>query len=255
MTTRYRLVLVRHGESLYTERNRFCGWHDSDLSDGGIQEAKHSAELLKKHNFEFDIAYTSLFKRAIKSLFLIQEELDAHWLPVVKSWRLCERHYGALQGLSKSETAAKYGEDKVKIWRRSYDVRPPPLERTDDRWPGRMKLFSKMDQSIIPACESLQDTIVRVLPFWYDVIAPTVKTGKRVIVVCHGSVLRGLIKCLDRVSDTDIIDVNVPCAIPICYELQEDLKPVTHYYLAPEDEVNTAVEKVINQGKAIQSTH
>jgi len=250
MTTKYKLVLVRHGESQYNQQNFFCGWYDADLSETGIVEAKYGGELLKRGGYEFDIAYTSVLKRAIKTLYLIQEEIDAHWLPVVKHWRLNERHYGALQGLNKSETAAKYGEDQVKIWRRAYDTPPPPLEPTDERWSGKMKQFAHMDQGMIPASECLKDCVARVLPFWYDEIVPTIKSGKKVIISAHGNSLRGLIKYLDNVSDDDIVGINVPTAIPLVYELDENLKPVKHYYLASEEEVKAAQEKVANQGKA-----
>ncbi|XP_035825665.1 2,3-bisphosphoglycerate-dependent phosphoglycerate mutase isoform X2 [Aplysia californica] len=206
--------------------------------------------LLKKQGFEFDLAFTSVLKRAIKTLYLIQEELDAHYLPVIRSWRLNERHYGGLQGLNKSETAAKYGEDQVKIWRRSYDIPPPALEPTDERWSGKMKQFQNMDQGMIPACECLKDTVARVLPFWYDEIVPAIKSGKRVLISAHGNSLRGLIKYLDNVSDTDIVGLNIPTAIPLVYELDENLRPVKHFYLASEEEVAAAQAKVANQGKA-----
>ncbi|CAL1546133.1 unnamed protein product [Lymnaea stagnalis] len=250
MATKYKIVLIRHGESEYNEKNVFCGWHDADLSKTGIQEAVYGGQLLKKEGYEFDIAFTSVLKRAIKTLYLIQEELDIHWLPVVRSWRLNERHYGALQGLNKSETAAKYGEDQVQIWRRSYDIPPPPLEKEDPRWSGKGKQYSAMDQGMIPACECLKDTVERTLPFWYDSIVPAIKSGKRVIISAHGNSLRGLIKYLDNVSDSDIVGLNLPTAIPLVYELDENLRPVKHYYLATEEEVKAAQAKVLAQGKA-----
>uniref|UniRef100_A0A2C9JKX6 Phosphoglycerate mutase n=1 Tax=Biomphalaria glabrata TaxID=6526 RepID=A0A2C9JKX6_BIOGL len=250
MTTKYKIVLIRHGESVYNEKNLFCGWHDAELSQTGIQEAVYGGQLLKKGGYEFDIAFTSVLKRAIKTLYLIQEELDCHWLPVVRTWRLNERHYGALQGLNKSETAAKYGEDQVQIWRRSYDIPPPPLEKSDERWSGRSKQYADMDQGMIPACECLKDTVERTLPFWYDSIVPAIKSGKRVIISAHGNSLRGLIKYLDNVSDNDIVGLNLPTAIPLVYELDENLRPVKHYYLATEEEVKAAQAKVAAQGKA-----
>ncbi|KAK0054621.1 phosphoglycerate mutase [Biomphalaria pfeifferi] len=250
MTTKYKIVLIRHGESVYNEKNLFCGWHDAELSQTGIQEAVYGGQLLKKGGYEFDIAFTSVLKRAIKTLYLIQEELDCHWLPVVRTWRLNERHYGALQGLNKSETAAKYGEDQVQIWRRSYDIPPPPLEKSDERWSGKSKQYADMDQGMIPACECLKDTVERTLPFWYDSIVPAIKSGKRVIISAHGNSLRGLIKYLDNVSDNDIVGLNLPTAIPLVYELDENLRPVKHYYLATEEEVKAAQAKVAAQGKA-----
>ncbi|KAI8788918.1 phosphoglycerate mutase [Biomphalaria glabrata] len=250
MTTKYKIVLIRHGESVYNEKNLFCGWHDAELSQTGIQEAVYGGQLLKKGGYEFDIAFTSVLKRAIKTLYLIQEELDCHWLPVVRTWRLNERHYGALQGLNKSETAAKYGEDQVQVWRRSYDIPPPPLEKSDERWSGRSKQYADMDQGMIPACECLKDTVERTLPFWYDSIVPAIKSGKRVIISAHGNSLRGLIKYLDNVSDNDIVGLNLPTAIPLVYELDENLRPVKHYYLATEEEVKAAQAKVAAQGKA-----
>jgi len=250
MTTKYKLVLVRHGESQYNQKNLFCGWFDADLSETGIKEAQYGGQLLKKQGYEFDIAFTSDLKRAIKTLYLIQEEMDLHWLPVVRNWRLNERHYGALQGLNKSETAAKYGEDQVKIWRRAYDTPPPALEPSDERWSGKMKQYQKMDQGMIPACECLKDCVARVLPFWYDTIVPTIKAGKKVLISAHGNSLRGLIKYLDKIPDDDIVGLNIPTAIPLCYELDENLKPVKHYYLASEEEVAAAQAKVAAQGKA-----
>jgi len=246
---RYDLVLLRHGESQYGADNLFCGWHDSDLTDNGVSEAKYSGQQLRTAGAQFDLAFTSILKRAVKTLQLIQEELDLHWVPVVRSWRLCERHYGALQGLSKSETAAKYGEDQVKIWRRSYDVRPPPLDPSDPRWQGNMRTFQHLPPGCIPLCESLQDTIERVMPLWFDQIAPAILSNKRVLVVAHGSVIRSLVKYLDKISDQDIIDVNIPTGIPIVYHLGHDLQALSHHYLSPREHVREQVEKVINQGK------
>lgn len=250
MTTKYKLVLIRHGESVYNQQNLFCGWHDADLSETGIDEAVKAGKLLKDNGFEFDIAFTSVLKRAIKTLYLLQEELDCHWLPVVRSWRLNERHYGDLQGYNKAETAKKYGENQVKDWRRSYDIPPPPLEKTDDRWAGKEAKYKLMDQGMIPACECLKDTVARTLPFWYDSIVPAIKSGKRVLISAHGNSLRGLIKYLDNMSDLEIIEKNIPTAMPLVYELDENLRPVKDYYLGSAEEVAAAEAKVANQGKA-----
>ncbi|XP_059141984.1 2,3-bisphosphoglycerate-dependent phosphoglycerate mutase-like [Physella acuta] len=250
MATKYKIVLVRHGESVFTKQNLFCGFaHDADLTDVGIQEAIRAGQLLKENNYEFDIAFTSVLKRAIKTLYYIQEQLDCHWLPVIKSWRLNERHYGALQGLHKAETAAKYGEDQVKLWRRSYDVRPPPLERNDERWPGKARQYAAMDQGMIPTSESLKDTIYRTLPCWYDQIVPAIKSGQKVLIIAHGNSLRGIIKFLDKLSDEDIVSHEVPTGIPMVYELDEDLQKVTSYYLASDEEVAAAKALIADQGK------
>ncbi|KAH9524541.1 hypothetical protein Btru_027132 [Bulinus truncatus] len=251
MDAKYTLVIVRHGESVFTKQNLFCGFaHDADLTEVGIQEAIRAGQLLKENNIELDIAFTSVLKRAIKTLYYIQEELDCHWLPVVKSWRLNERHYGNLQGLHKAETAEKYGEDQVKLWRRSYDVRPPPLDINDERWPGKQRQYANMDQGMFPTSESLKDTIQRTLPCWYDQISPAVKSGKRALIVAHGNSLRGIIKYLDKVSDEEIVNYEVPTGIPMVYHLNEDLQPIKRYYLASDEEVALAQTVLANQGKA-----
>lgn len=250
MAAKYKLVIVRHGESEFTLKSLFCGFgNDADLSETGAKEAIHSAQLIKKEGIEFDVAYTSVLKRAIKTLYLIQEELDCHWLPVHKSWRLNERHHGALQGLSKSAMAEKYGEEKVKLWRRSYHCRPEPLDKANDRYCFNAKPYAHMDQSMIPDCESLKDTVERLLPYWYDEIAPAIKCGKRVLIVAHGNSCRSLVKFLENISDDDIINVEVPQGIPLVYELGEDLRPVKHYYLGSEEELAAGKAKQINQGK------
>ncbi|CAL1528750.1 unnamed protein product [Lymnaea stagnalis] len=237
MTTNpYKVVLVRHGQSVYNKENLFSGWHDSDLSTKGVIEAIAAGQLLKQKGYEFDIAFTSLLKRAIKTLHLIQEELDCHWLPVVKSWRLNERHYGSLQGLNKSETISKFGPECVHHWRRSYDVRPPALDKNDPRWSGRSRQYRHLDQGIIPASESLKDTVQRTLPIWHDLIAPEIKSGKRVLVTGHANTFRALIKHLDNVADTDIADLNLPNSVPLVLELDENLRPEKYYFLGTLDD-------------------
>ncbi|KAL4232043.1 hypothetical protein ACF0H5_009621 [Mactra antiquata] len=250
MTTKYTIVCVRHGESEYNKENRFSGWFDSDLSETGLAEARNAGKILKEKNFTFDIAFTSVLKRAIKTLFLVQDELDLHWIPVVRHWRLNERHYGGLQDLNKSETAAKHGEAQVKIWRRSYDTPPPPLEGNDPRSVTNEPKYAKYDKTVVPSFECLKDTVARILPYWHDVIVPVIKFGQKVLIIAHGNSLRALIKHLENVSDEEITEINVPNCIPLVYELDENLKPVKHYYLADEAQVKAAMEKVANQGKA-----
>lgn len=250
MATKYTIVLVRHGESEYNKENRFCGWFDAELSAQGLEEAKNAGKMLKEKNYTFDVAFTSVLKRAIKTLFLVQEELDLHWIPVTRHWRLNERHYGGLQGLNKSETAAKHGEAQVKIWRRSYDTPPPALEPSDPRSATQEAKYAAYDTAVVPLCECLKDTVNRVLPYWHDIIIPTIKSGQKVLISAHGNSLRALIKYLDNVSDSEITELNVPTGIPLVYELDENLKPVKHYYLADEAQVKAAMEKVANQGKA-----
>ncbi|KAL8580850.1 hypothetical protein ACOMHN_017354 [Nucella lapillus] len=246
----YTLILVRHGESLWNKENKFCGWHDADLSETGVNEAKYAAELINKKGLSFDIAFTSVLKRAIKTLYHIQEGTDKHWVPVYRSWRLNERHYGGLQGLNKSETAAKHGEDQVKIWRRSYDVPPPPLKPTDSEWSGKDPKYTKLDPKVIPACECLKDTVARVLPYWSDSIVPQLKEGKTVLIAAHGNSLRALVKYLDEMTNEAIMGLNIPTGIPLVYEMDKNLKPIKHFYLASEEEVKAAEAKVAAQGKA-----
>ncbi|MBI1871096.1 MAG: 2,3-diphosphoglycerate-dependent phosphoglycerate mutase [Chlamydiae bacterium] len=246
----HKLVLLRHGESTWNKENRFTGWTDVDLSEKGVEEAKRGGQLLKKEGFVFDVAYTSLLKRAIRTLWLTLDPMDLMWIPIYPHWKLNERHYGALQGLNKSETSAKYGEEQVLIWRRSYDVPPPVLEKKDPRYPGNDPRYQHLKDDELPLTECLKDTVDRVIPYWKDVILPVVKSGKRVIIAAHGNSLRALVKYLDQVSDEEIIALNIPTGMPLVYELNDQLKPIRHYYLGNPEEVKRAMEAVANQGKA-----
>ena len=245
-----RLVLLRHGESLWNKENRFGGWTDTDLSEKGIAEAKGAGQVLKENGYSFDVAFTSVLKRAIRTLWIVLDVMDLMWIPVYRSWRLNERYYGALQGLNKSETAAKFGEEQVLIWRRGYDVRPPSLEKTDERYPGNDPIYKDLDEKNLPLTESLKDTYNRFLPYWQEMIAPTIKSGKRVIISAHGNSLRALVKYLDNISDEGIVKLNIPTGIPMVYELDESLKPLKSYYLADPEEVEKAIKAVVSQGKA-----
>jgi 2,3-bisphosphoglycerate-dependent phosphoglycerate mutase len=245
-----KLVLLRHGESLWNMENRFTGWVDVDLSSKGVSEAKKAGETLKKEGYTFDIAYTSVLKRAIRTLWIVLDELDLMYIPIHNSWRLNERHYGALQGLNKADTAAKYGEDQVKIWRRSYDIQPPKLSKTDPMNPANDPRYKDMKVKELPLTECLKDTVARFLPYWHDTIAPAVKSGKSVIICAHGNSLRALIKYLDNMSDQDIVNLNLPTGIPLVYELDDTLKPVNHYFLGDPEDIKKATEAVANQGKA-----
>jgi 2,3-bisphosphoglycerate-dependent phosphoglycerate mutase len=245
----YKIVLIRHGESEYNKENRFCGWHDADLSLQGVEEAKQAGLLIKQNQLAFDVAYTSVLKRAIKTLNEVLDVLDLNWIPVVKSWRLNERMYGGLQGLNKSETAAQHGEEQVKIWRRAYDIPPPPLTTSDPRWPGNEAKYALLHGACIPVTECLKDTVKRVLPIWFDSIVPDIKSGKRVVIAAHGNSLRALIKFLDEIPDNDIVGLNIPTGIPLVYELDCNLKPIKHYYLADEATVAAAISRVADQGK------
>lgn len=227
----YKLVLLRHGESEWNQANLFTGWADVDLSEKGITEAETAGKLLLANGFEFDIAYTSLLKRAIRTLWIVLEQMDLLWIPVEKSWRLNERHYGALQGLNKAETAAKYSEEQVHIWRRSFDIRPPALEMIDARYPGNDPRYQDLKKIQLPQAESLKDTIDRFLPYWNNVIAPQVRKGKRVIIAAHGNSLRALVKHLDNITDLDIADLNIPTGLPLVYDLDENLTPIRRDYL------------------------
>ncbi len=244
----YQLVLIRHGESTWNKENRFTGWTDVELSDKGREEAKAAGALLKKEGFSFDIAYASLQKRALNTLWSVLQELDLVWIPIEKDWRLNERHYGALQGMNKAETAAKYGDEQVLIWRRSYDIPPPPLEESDERWPGHDPRYAGIKN--LPLSECLKDTVERFLPLWHEKIAPSVKSGKRVIIAAHGNSLRALVKYLDNISDADIINLNIPTGVPLVYELDENLKPIRHYYLGDQEAIAAAAKAVASQGKA-----
>jgi len=245
-----KIVLLRHGESVWNKENRFTGWTDVDLSEKGLAEAKKAGQALKKEGFVFDIAYTSVLKRAVRTLWIALDEMDLMWIPVINSWRLNERHYGALQGLNKSEMAVKFGEEQVHIWRRSYDIQPPALEKTDPRYPGKDPRYKDMDKKDVPTTECLKDTVARFLPYWHETIAPAVKSGKRVIVAAHGNSLRALVKYLDNISDEDIVSLNIPTGLPLVYELDDSLKPIRNYYMGDPEEVKKAMEAVANQGKA-----
>ena len=245
----YKVVLLRHGESTWNRLNLFTGWTDVDLSAKGLEEAKEAGDVLKQHGYTFDIGFTSVLKRAIKTLNLTLEGLDLLWIPVIKSWRLNERHYGRLQGLDKTQTAEKYGIDQVKIWRRSYDVPPPALELSDERYPGKDPRYADLKKNEIPLTESLKLTVDRFLPYWHDTIAPAIKTGKKAIIAAHGNSLRALVKYLDNVSEAEITELNIPTGVPLVYELDADLKPIKHYYLGDQEAINAAINAVANQTK------
>ena len=245
-----KLVVVRHGESTWNKENRFTGWTDVDLSEKGKEEAKKAGEILKAEGFKFDLAYTSVLKRAIRTLWYILDEMDLMWIPVIRDWRLNERHYGALQGLNKAETAAKHGEEQVKIWRRSYDIQPPALEESDERFPGRDPRYGNLTADQLPKTECLKDTVARFLPLWKNEISSDIKSGKKVLVVAHGNSLRALVKYLDNIPDDEIVGLNIPTGIPLVYELDDDLKPIKHYYLGDPEEIAKAQQAVANQGKA-----
>ena len=246
----HKLVLLRHGESTWNKENLFTGWTDVDLSEKGVQEAKQAGLLLKKDGCAFDIAFTSVLKRAIRTLWIVMDEMDLMWVPVIRDWRLNERHYGALQGLNKAEMAEKFGEEQVKIWRRSYDIRPPALEETDPRNPGKDARYTQLKKEQIPLTECLKDTVERFLPCWHQVIAPMIRSGKRVIIAAHGNSLRALVKYLDKIPDEVIPGVNIPTGVPLIYELEEDLNPIRNYYLGDPEKVKQAMETVAKQGKA-----
>jgi 2,3-bisphosphoglycerate-dependent phosphoglycerate mutase len=244
------VVLLRHGESVWNKENRFTGWKDVDLSDQGVREAAEAGRLMKDAGLVFDVAFTSVLKRAIKTLYRALDEMDRLWIPVTKHWRLNERHYGALQGLNKAETAAKHGEAQVKIWRRSYDIPPPPLTPDDERWSGRDPRYQDLKPSEIPASESLKDTVARFLPYWHETIAPTIKSGKRVLIAAHGNSLRALVKYLDNVGEQEIVELNIPTGIPLVYELDDQLKPIRHYYLGDPEAAAKAAAAVAAQSAA-----
>jgi 2,3-bisphosphoglycerate-dependent phosphoglycerate mutase len=245
-----KLVLVRHGESTWNQENKFTGWTDVDLSEKGRAEALQCGKLLKQEGFTFDIAYTSVLKRAIRTLWIIMEEMDLMWLPVFKSWRLNERHYGALQGLNKAEMASQFGEEQILTWRRSYDVPPPSLEINDPRNPNYDPRYKLLKADEIPLTECLKDTVARFLPYWFNFIVPSINTGDKVIIVAHGNSLRALVKFLDEISDEEIVKLNIPTGVPLVYELDDELKPLRHYYLGNQEEINKAMNAVANQGKA-----
>jgi 2,3-bisphosphoglycerate-dependent phosphoglycerate mutase len=246
----HRIVLLRHGESVWNKENRFTGWTDVGLSEKGLQEAVAAGRRLKEEGCVFDVAYTSVLSRAIKTLWIVLEEMDLMWIPVHLHWRLNERMYGALQGLNKAEMAQRHGEAQVKLWRRSYDVPPPSLARDDPRFPGKDPRYADLKPSELPLTESLKDTVARFIPYWLDTIEPAVKRGERLLVSAHGNSLRALLKYLDNVSDANIVELNIPTGIPLVYELSDDLKPIRHYYLGDEAQVQVALQAVANQAKA-----
>lgn len=245
----YKLVLVRHGQSTWNLENRFTGWTDVDLTELGRAEAAEAGKLLKENNFDFDIAYTSVLKRAIKTLGIIQDEMNLNWIPVIRAWQLNERHYGNLQGLNKSETAKKFGEEQVKIWRRSYDVPPPALELTDERHPKFDRRYASLSDLQLPATESLKTTLDRVLPYWNTVLAPEIKSNKRVLIVAHGNSIRALVKYLDNIPENEITELNIPTGLPLVYELDKDLKPIKNYYLGDAESAAKKAAEVANQAK------
>ncbi|TFG09033.1 MAG: 2,3-diphosphoglycerate-dependent phosphoglycerate mutase [Promethearchaeota archaeon] len=246
----YKIVLLRHGESIWNKENKFTGWTDVDLSEKGIQEAKDAGKILLQEGYSFDIAYTSVLKRGIRTLWIVLDVMDLMWIPVYRSWRLNERHYGALQGLYKSELASEVGEEQVLIWRRSYDIPPPALKTSDPRNPVNESKYKYVDPNEIPLTECLKDTVERFMPYWHEVIGPAVKSGKRVLISAHGNSLRALVKHLDNVSEEEIVGLNIPTGIPLIYELEEDLTPIKHYYLGDPEEIQKAMQKVADQGKA-----
>ncbi|SFM06700.1 2,3-diphosphoglycerate-dependent phosphoglycerate mutase [Variovorax sp. OV329] len=246
----YKLVLIRHGESTWNLENRFTGWTDVDLTPTGVEQAKQAGRLLKAEGYDFDIAYTSVLKRATRTLWHTLDELDRTWLPVVHSWRLNERHYGALQGLNKADIAKQYGDEQVLVWRRSYDIPPPPLEPNDPRSERADVRYAKLSPEQVPLTECLKDTVARVLPFWNESMAPAIRAGRRLVVAAHGNSIRALVKYLDGISDADIVGLNIPNGIPLVYELDSDLKPLRHYYLGDAEAAAKAAAAVANQGKA-----
>ncbi|WP_295527438.1 2,3-diphosphoglycerate-dependent phosphoglycerate mutase [uncultured Pseudacidovorax sp.] len=246
----HKLVLIRHGESTWNLENRFTGWTDVDLTDTGIEQAKQAGRLLKEQGYDFDVAYTSVLKRANRTLWHVLDELDRTWLPVVHSWRLNERHYGALQGLNKADMAKQYGDEQVLVWRRSYDTPPPALEPTDPRSERGDVRYAKLDPEQVPLTECLKDTVARVLPFWNESMAPAIRAGRRLVVAAHGNSIRALVKYLDGISDSDIVGLNIPNGIPLVYELDDDLKPLRHYYLGDAAAAEKAAAAVASQGKA-----
>ncbi|WP_394809666.1 2,3-diphosphoglycerate-dependent phosphoglycerate mutase [Nitrosomonas sp.] len=245
-----KIVLLRHGESTWNKENRFTGWTDVDLTPQGLQEARNAGKLLREHRFAFDIAYTSVLKRAIRTLWIVLDEMNQMWIPVQHTWRLNERHYGALQGLNKAETAAKYGDEQVLIWRRSYDVSPPALTIDDDRYAGTDSRYKDLPHGDIPLTECLKDTVARFLPYWNTVIAPQVQSGKSVIIAAHGNSLRALVKYLDNISDEEILNCNIPTGIPLVYELDDNMQPIRNYYLGNQSEIQEAMQIVAKQGKS-----
>lgn len=246
----HKLVLIRHGQSQWNLENRFTGWTDVDLTDTGRAEATEGGKTLLREGYTFDIAYTSVLKRAIRTLWHVLDAMDLMWIPVERNWRLNERHYGALQGLNKSETAAQHGEEQVHIWRRSYDIAPPELDASDERYPGNDPRYANLTKEELPLTECLKDTVERFVPYWTETIVPQIREGKRVLIAAHGNSLRALVKHLDNVPEEDIVSLNIPTGIPLVYELDEELKPIRHYYLGDQDAIAAKMQAVKNQGKA-----
>lgn len=245
----YKVVLIRHGESIWNKENLFTGWTDVDLSEKGVEEAHTAARLLMEGGYTFDVAFTSVLKRAIRTLWIILDDMDLMWIPIYNSWRLNERMYGDLQGLNKAQTAEKFGEEQVHIWRRSYDTPPPPLSHDDERYPGKDRRYAHIPIDEVPVTECLKDTVERFLPYWVDAIVPVIKAGKRVVISAHGNSLRALVKYLDNISDDEIPGVNIPTGVPLVYELDEDMHPITHYYLGDQAAVEAAIQAVKDQTK------
>jgi 2,3-bisphosphoglycerate-dependent phosphoglycerate mutase len=250
MDAKFKLVMIRHGQSSWNLENRFTGWTDVDLTDQGREEARAAGRLLREEGYDFDLAITSVLKRAIKTLWIVLEETGLEWIPVTRAWQLNERHYGALQGLNKAETAKQFGEEQVKIWRRSYDVPPPALEPDDPRHPKFDRRYSSLRPEQVPSTEALKNTLERVLPFWHNTLAPTIRSGERVLIAAHGNSMRALVKYLDKISDQDIVELNIPTGIPLVYELDDDLKPLKSYYLGDPEAIARAAAAVADQGKA-----
>ncbi len=245
----YKVVFLRHGESIWNKNGLFSGWTDVDLSEKGIEEANEAAQVLKDEGYAFDIAYTSVLKRAVRTLWIVLDKMDLMWIPVHRSWKLNERHYGALQGLNKAETAKKHGEKQVLIWRRSYDTLPPALTIEDERYPGKDPKYQSLSEKEIPLTECLKDTVARVLPYWHEVILPTIKSRKKVLISAHGNSIRALVKYLDDVPNDEILKLNIPTGIPLVYELDSNIQPIKHYYLGNPEEISKAIQKVADQGK------
>lgn len=250
----HKLVLIRHGQSAWNLENRFTGWTDVDLTEQGVREAVEGAELLREQGFSFDVCHTSLLKRAIRTLWLVLDRMDLMWLPVYRTWQLNERHYGALQGLNKAETAEKYGDEQVFTWRRSFDIPPPELDPSDERFPGHDRRYAHLGEDEMPKCESLKMTIARTMPYWFDVIAPQIRSGSRVLVVAHGNSLRGLVKYLDGMDDTEVTTLNIPTGVPLVYELDGSLKAVNRYYLGDPEEAARKAEAVANQAAVAKAS-
>jgi 2,3-bisphosphoglycerate-dependent phosphoglycerate mutase len=246
----YKVVLLRHGESQWNLENRFTGWTDVDLTTKGEEEARQAGVLMKQEGFEFDVAFTSVLTRAVRTLWIALTEMNMVWIPIINSWRLNERHYGALQGLNKAETAQKYGDEQVLIWRRSYDTQPPALTPDDPRYPGNDRRYADLTDAELPLTECLKDTVARFLPYWHDTIAPAIRSGKRVLIAAHGNSLRALVKYLDNISDEEIVGLNIPTGVPLVYELDDELKPIRSYYLGDPEEAKRKAEAVANQAKA-----